>query len=177
MVRTTGLSRLGDTAGRSVSSRCRNAVQDGTKRADGSQHFQESLAHEHEAHDEDKDQFFGLSLREIVHQYKWQTLVLLKSLLLQQRVSQTITRDSMSDTDRTLTAADLVFWFKLRVCLSSTVLSAVPDTRLGQEAARLCSRRNGYVRTNRQAAGFRTNKRSDELASIHGIALADIWQR
>lgn len=64
----------------------------------------------------------------------------------------------MWDPNRPLTAADPVFWFKLRVRLSSTVLSAVSDTRLGQEATRLCSRRNGHVCTNRQAAGFRTNE-------------------
>jgi hypothetical protein len=36
--------------------------------------------------DDERDQFFGLSLREIIHQFKWQTLVLFKCLLLQPKV-------------------------------------------------------------------------------------------
>jgi len=36
--------------------------------------------------DNDSDNFFGLSLREIVHTFKWQTLVLFKCLLLQPKV-------------------------------------------------------------------------------------------
>ncbi len=53
--------------------------------------FQESLADEkrrglmHE--DEDRDQYLGLSLRELVREFKWQTLVLLKCCLLQPKVT------------------------------------------------------------------------------------------
>jgi hypothetical protein len=43
--------------------------------------------HEAEQNDEDRDQYFGLSLRELVHTYKWQTLVLFKCLLLQPKVN------------------------------------------------------------------------------------------
>lgn len=50
------------------------------------QQFQESLAAQAESEEDDRDQFFGLSLREIVHTFKWQTLVLLKALLLQPKV-------------------------------------------------------------------------------------------
>jgi hypothetical protein len=52
--------------------------------------FQESLADEkarglmHE--DEDRDQYLGLSLRELVREFRWQTLVLLKCCLLQPKV-------------------------------------------------------------------------------------------
>lgn len=42
--------------------------------------------HEAEQNDEERDQYFGLSLRELVHTYKWQTLVLFKCLLLQPKV-------------------------------------------------------------------------------------------
>jgi len=51
------------------------------------QRFQENLAHEAEQNDEERDQYFGLSLRELVHTYKWQTLVLFKCLLLQPKVN------------------------------------------------------------------------------------------
>lgn len=43
--------------------------------------------HEAEQNDEERDQYFGLSLRELVHTYKWQTLVLFKCLLLQPKVN------------------------------------------------------------------------------------------
>lgn len=52
--------------------------------------FQESLAEDkarglmHEDHD--RDQYLGLSLRELVREFRWQTLVLLKCCLLQPKV-------------------------------------------------------------------------------------------
>ncbi|KAK4226184.1 transport protein Avl9-domain-containing protein [Podospora fimiseda] len=52
--------------------------------------FQESLADEKERgmmnEDEDRDQYLGLSLREMVREFKWQTLVLLKCCLLQPKM-------------------------------------------------------------------------------------------
>lgn len=48
--------------------------------------FQKSLARSFRDQDDERDQFFGLSLREIIHQFKWQTLVLFKCLLLQPKV-------------------------------------------------------------------------------------------
>ena len=36
--------------------------------------------------DDERDQYFGLSLRELVHHFKWQILVLFKCLLLQPKV-------------------------------------------------------------------------------------------
>ncbi|EME85417.1 uncharacterized protein MYCFIDRAFT_60285 [Pseudocercospora fijiensis CIRAD86] len=51
------------------------------------QKFQESLAKEDtNPREDERDQFFGLSLRELIHKFKWQTLVLLKCLLLQQKI-------------------------------------------------------------------------------------------
>jgi len=50
------------------------------------QAFQESLIKVLNDPDNDSDNFFGLSLREIVHTFKWQTLVLFKCLLLQPKV-------------------------------------------------------------------------------------------
>ncbi|KAK3319261.1 transport protein Avl9-domain-containing protein [Apodospora peruviana] len=52
--------------------------------------FQESLAEEKERgalhDDEDRDQYLGMSLRELVREFKWQTLVLLKCCLLQPKM-------------------------------------------------------------------------------------------
>lgn len=50
------------------------------------QRFQESLVQDIQRSDDERDQYFGLSLRELVHTYKWQTLVLFKCLLLQPKV-------------------------------------------------------------------------------------------
>ncbi|KAH7198136.1 transport protein Avl9-domain-containing protein [Fusarium flagelliforme] len=52
--------------------------------------FQESLADEKAKgvlNDQvDRDQYLGMSLRELIHEYKWQTLVLLKCCLLQPKM-------------------------------------------------------------------------------------------
>lgn len=52
--------------------------------------FQESLKEEKErgtlSEDEDRDQYLGMSLRELVREFRWQTLVLLKCCLLQPKV-------------------------------------------------------------------------------------------
>lgn len=53
--------------------------------------FQESLAEEKERgqlnEEVDRDQYLGMSLRELVREFRWQTLVLLKCCLLQPKVS------------------------------------------------------------------------------------------
>nr|POE94491.1 late secretory pathway protein avl9 [Quercus suber] len=52
------------------------------------QRFQEALAKGRTVDTEDeRHQYFGLSLRELVREFKWQTLVLFKCLLLQPKVS------------------------------------------------------------------------------------------
>jgi hypothetical protein len=51
--------------------------------------FQDSLADEKERgqlNEEDRDQYLGMSLRELVREFRWQTLVLLKCCLLQPKV-------------------------------------------------------------------------------------------
>ncbi|KAI0200049.1 hypothetical protein F4808DRAFT_175746 [Astrocystis sublimbata] len=51
--------------------------------------FQDSLADEKERgqlSEEDRDQYLGMSLRELVREFKWQTLVLLKCCLLQPKM-------------------------------------------------------------------------------------------
>ena len=53
--------------------------------------FQESLAEEKTRgsleEEAESDQYIGMSLRELIHEFKWQTLVLLKGCLLQPKVS------------------------------------------------------------------------------------------
>ncbi|KAF4551940.1 putative late secretory pathway protein AVL9 [Elsinoe fawcettii] len=50
------------------------------------QSFQQSLAAGIEDHSDESDNLLGFSLREIMHTYKWQTLVLFKCLLLQPKM-------------------------------------------------------------------------------------------
>lgn len=55
--------------------------------------FQESLKAEYDRGklgegDEDRDQYLGMSLRQLVREFRWQTLVLFKCCLLQPKVSQ-----------------------------------------------------------------------------------------
>lgn len=54
--------------------------------------FQESLKEESDRGklgegDEDRDQYLGMSLRQLVREFRWQTLVLFKCCLLQPKVS------------------------------------------------------------------------------------------
>ncbi|KAJ9636724.1 hypothetical protein H2201_002975 [Coniosporium apollinis] len=50
------------------------------------QRFQESLAQSFREQVDERDQYFGLSLRELVHEFKYQTLVLFKCCLLQPKM-------------------------------------------------------------------------------------------
>ncbi|KAF2837340.1 hypothetical protein M501DRAFT_202322 [Patellaria atrata CBS 101060] len=50
------------------------------------QRFQESLDKSFKAQEEERDQYFGLSLRELIHEFKYQTLVLFKCCLLQPKM-------------------------------------------------------------------------------------------
>lgn len=55
--------------------------------------FQESLADDRARGvvkaNTDRDQYLGMSLRELIHEFKWQTLVLFKCCLLQPKVRPT----------------------------------------------------------------------------------------
>jgi hypothetical protein len=73
------------------------------------QDFQESLAKSFKDQEDERDQFFGLSLREMIHEFKHQTLVLFKCLLLQPKVW---TRDVWCKCPR-LTVVDAVLWVEL----------------------------------------------------------------
>ncbi len=48
--------------------------------------FQESLPQLLKNQEGQQDHYFGISLREFIHEFKWQTLVLFKCALLQPKV-------------------------------------------------------------------------------------------
>ena len=52
------------------------------------------------SNEDERDQYFGLSLRELVHTFKWQTLVLLKAMLLQPKVPSSNPFSLTANTDR-----------------------------------------------------------------------------
>lgn len=66
--------------------------------------FQDSLADEKErgmlSDEEGRDTYLGMSLREMVHEFKWQTLVLLKCCLLQPKVGGVSGRDRLLPLSR-----------------------------------------------------------------------------
>jgi hypothetical protein len=53
---------------------------------DGEQRFQESLVDSLALAEEERDKYLGISLRELIHEYKHLTLVLFKCCLLQPKV-------------------------------------------------------------------------------------------
>lgn len=75
--------------------------------------FQDSLADEKKrglAHeDEERDHYLGLSLRELVREFRWQTLVLFKCCLLQPKVNH-------SETKQTGLPKPLLFFSYLNLC-------------------------------------------------------------
>jgi hypothetical protein len=74
--------------------------------------FQESLREESERGvglaEEEREEYLGMSLRELVRQFKWQTLVLFKCCLLQPKVcwnSMASERDALITSDAVLRVA------------------------------------------------------------------------
>ncbi|KAK0712259.1 transport protein Avl9-domain-containing protein [Apiosordaria backusii] len=111
--------------------------------------FQESLADEKERgmmnEDEDRDQYLGLSLRELVREFKWQTLVLLKCCLLQPKM--------------------LFFGTKCeRLCLTQfSLVSLIPGLlRNLQDSAG--PELNNYEKNLQQPTSLRTSDRNSLLA-------------
>lgn len=90
--------------------------------------FQESLAEEKTrgslSEEEDRDQYLGMSLRELVREFRWQTLVLLKCCLLQPKVCW-----RCPCYGQRLTPADALLWHALRAPLHDAVLSYIFNTR------------------------------------------------
>lgn len=109
--------------------------------------FQDSLADEKErgmlSDEEGRDTYLGMSLREMVHEFKWQTLVLLKCCLLQPKVSalsgpQWLVLRHSFEAIANASFVDVVFRLSLRAALHDAVLSDFIDTRSHSEASGLC---------------------------------------
>ncbi|TVY68965.1 Late secretory pathway protein AVL9 [Lachnellula suecica] len=75
--------------------------------------FQESLKEEKERGvglaEEDREEYLGMSLRELVREFKWQTLVLFKCCLLQPKASSMW----MQILEQRLTSADAFLWVEV----------------------------------------------------------------
>lgn len=106
------------------------------------QDFQESLAKSFKDQEDERDQFFGLSLREMIHEFKHQTLVLFKCLLLQPKVCQNMASmwhsNSVMPKVLPLTVIDALFRIKLRTALHDAIFTDLPDTWLDTQPAGLC---------------------------------------
>lgn len=63
-------------------------------------------------------------MREMIHEFKYQTLVLFKALLLQPKVCPQVQRGELK-----LTSADALFRFALRTSMHDSILPDLPDTR------------------------------------------------
>lgn len=92
--------------------------------------FQESLKEEKERgqlnEEEDRDQYLGMSLRELVHEFRWQTLVLLKCCLLQPKVRLCILCCTAKPAN---VSADAVLWLSLRETMYDAILPDIFDSR------------------------------------------------
>lgn len=93
--------------------------------------FQESLADEKTRgqmnEDVDRDQYLGMSLRELVREFRWQTLVLLKCCLLQPKVSRPVQFDSVPTLELTR-HVDAFLWFAVRAPVHDAILPYLLDT-------------------------------------------------
>ena len=109
--------------------------------------FQDSLKEEKERgqlSEEDRDQYLGMSLRELVREFRWQTLVLLKCCLLQPKVRQTIAYGFGMCTDGCF--ADAVLWLAVRTPMYDAVLSYIIDSGPVEESAGLRWTRSRRIR-------------------------------
>ena len=93
--------------------------------------FQDSLADEKARgmlnEEEDRDQYLGMSLRELVHEFKWQTLVLLKCCLLQPKVSHIRLKNSRYCAD--VTCPDAFLRLAVRASMHDAVFFSIFNTR------------------------------------------------
>lgn len=75
----------------------------------------------------------GLPLRELIYEYKHQTLVLFKCCLLQPKVN--VLRQQ---SHQVLTAVDAVFWVSMRETLHDAIFLDILDTWAVAKLGRLC---------------------------------------
>lgn len=71
-------------------------------------------------------------MREMIHEFKYQTLVLFKALLLQPKVCPQIQHGKPK-----LTPADALLRFALRASMHDSILPDLPDTRPLESSRRL----------------------------------------
>ncbi|KAK5074713.1 hypothetical protein LTR64_000918 [Lithohypha guttulata] len=107
--------------------------------------FQASLQHEAEAKKHEKDAYFGLSLRELLHELRHLTLILVKCLLLQKRVLFFGTRCE-------------------RLCMTQFALVSLIPHLLDNLQDCASPKLNTYVKTVSRATNLRTSERSSLLA-------------
>lgn len=70
----------------------------------------------------------------MIYEFRHQTLVLFKALLLQKKVRRPL--EIHSRLTRCL--IDAVLWIPLRTNLSFSIRIGLPDTKLAEESTRLC---------------------------------------
>ena len=78
--------------------------------------FQESLREEKErgvGDEEDREEYLGMSLRELVREFRWQTLVLFKCCLLQPKVSKIHTQSIWAESGVDGLVIDVVLWLEV----------------------------------------------------------------
>lgn len=78
----------------------------------------------------------GLPLRELIYEYKHQTLVLFKCCLLQPKVHYCVEQHG-----RVLTVVDAVFWLSMRETLHDAIFLDILDTWLVAKFGGLCRSR------------------------------------
>ena len=110
--------------------------------------FQESLAEEKQRgalyEDEDRDQYLGMSLRELVREFKWQTLVLLKCCLLQPKVGGiSVIHAWVGSWKLILPRLDAFLWLPVRAFMHDAVFSNIFNSWTSEEPARFCRPRFG----------------------------------
>lgn len=95
--------------------------------------FQESLKAESDRGklgdaDEDRDQYLGMSLRQLVREFKWQTLVLFKCCLLQPKVGFLVVWVLNLEMQCSNRVTDVIFWFEMRTTLHDAILFDIFNT-------------------------------------------------
>lgn len=110
--------------------------------------FQESLAEEKvrgSLEEGDKDQYLGMSLRELIHEFKWQSLVLFKCALLQPKVrSIHLIQENIGTVE--LMFADALFRFPLRSTLHGPIRAHIPHPGSPSQPTGLCRPRTQQLR-------------------------------
>jgi len=99
--------------------------------------FQESMKEEKERGEgqaeEDREEYLGMSLRELVREFGWRTLVLFKCCLLQPKVYFIpISGGRNADLE-----VDAVLWLEMRKVMHDAVLADIPNTGSHSQFARL----------------------------------------